>query len=88
MNVILVKVKVASEKVTKIIKNKLCLNLKIISLPIAYLSLLLNLLILRKMKRKRKLKEEILRGEESHETFKVNFYEKCLQFVCFIFYGN
>ena len=42
MNVILVKVKVASEKVTKIIKNKLCLNLKIISLPIAYLSLLLN----------------------------------------------
>ena len=42
MNVILVKVKAASEKVTKIIKNKLCLNLKIISLPIAYLSLLLN----------------------------------------------
>ena len=42
MNVILVKVKAGSEKVTKIIKNKLCLNLKIISLPIAYLSLLLN----------------------------------------------
>ena len=88
MNVILVKVKVTPEKVAKIIKYKLFLNLKIISLPIAYLSLLLNLDILRKMKRKIKLKEEISRGEESHETFGINSYEERLQFVCFIFYGN
>ena len=35
-----------AEKVTEIIKYKLCLVLKVISLPIAYLSLLPNLIIL------------------------------------------
>ena len=86
MNVILVKVKVAPEKVAKIIKYKLFLNLKIISLPMAYLSLLLNLDILRKMKRKIKLKEEISRGEESHETFGINSYEERLQSSVCLFY--
>ena len=35
-----------AEKVTEIIKCKLCLILKVISLPIAYLSMLPNLILL------------------------------------------
>ena len=45
MNVMLMTVKVKA-KITEITKYKLCLIVKVTSLPIAYLSLLLNLIIL------------------------------------------
>ena len=45
MNVMLMTVQVKA-KITEIIKYKLCLIVKVTSLPMAYLSLLLNLIIL------------------------------------------
>ena len=45
MNVMLMTVQVEA-KITEIIKYKLCLIVKVTSLPMAYLSLLLNLIIL------------------------------------------
>ena len=68
-----------AEKVAEIIKYKLCLIVKAISLPIAYLSLLPSLIILQHTFLYNYVslaiineKKKFWRVEESHETFGIN----------------